>query len=141
MMSKDRAAIKKRRFEIVVEMNKLNHLRCKNCKGRFKSSALDCCEAAIKTRELGEEMVRLKGRNVPPIEEEYEERTNTTRKKHKSRKYYAAIAEQNGILYKTFISRIVAGIPEDVAATHTREGLREWRKRHDKQNGARRETH
>ena len=135
-MVTERELLKQKRFEINVEMNKLNHLRCEKCRtgSKVKSSELNCCEAAIRTLELDQELLRLKGREIKPLEEEIT--TVTNRKMYKDHTKYTRIAKANGINRSTYMSRIQSGVPEDVAATYTREGLREWKKRHDKQNSA-----
>ena len=133
-MATKRELLKQKRLEINIEMNKLSHLRCEKCRtgSKVKSTELNCCEAAIRTSELGQELLRLKGREIKPLEQEIT--TVTNRKMYKDHSKYTKIAKANGINRSTYMSRIQSGVPEDVAATYTREGLREWKKRHDKQN-------
>lgn len=126
--------LNKKRLAIIKEMNELNHQRCEKCRAgsKVKSSELDCCDASKRTVELGKELLRLKGRDIVPLEDEVN--AEKDKKPVKDHSKHRKIAELNGINYSTYVSRVNNGIPMDVAATYTTEGLREWRKRHDQQN-------
>ncbi|OZS79460.1 hypothetical protein CF394_00720 [Tetzosporium hominis] len=136
-----RKDLNKKRMAIIKEMNELSHQRCEKCRAgaKVKSSELDCCDASKRTVELGKELLRLKGREIVPFDDEVESKKD--RKPVMDHSKYKEIAEMNGICYSTYVSRVNNGIPMDVAATYTTEGIREWRKRHDKQSSASGETH
>lgn len=140
-MTSESKKLQKKRLAILAEMDELALKRCPSCRpsGKYKPIELECCEAAKRIRSLGDELLRLKGRELKPLKDEIEiVHKNSKRIDHSK---YRVIAEQNGIIYSTYISRVNNGIPMDVAATYTTEGLREWRERHDKQSGTGGETH
>lgn len=130
MAKSDRKTLREKRREIVAEINRNNFKRCPKCRLQQKDNdfVYDCCDAAKKIRRLGDELLQLKSNQIVDETEPKKQLLNHLK--------WRKIAEENGIPYSTYRNRVYAGIPMDIAATYTREGIFNWRQRHDQQSSA-----
>lgn len=121
----NRKKVQKRRLALIREINIENKKRCSICRLGQKEYVFEfeCCEAAKKVRQLGEELLQVRSRVIHEEPEPKRQLLNHIK--------WRRIAESNGIAYAKFRDRVRAGIPMDIAATYTGEAILKWRERND----------